>query len=80
MDLFCYSIFDRASQLFGEPFVCVNDNVAQRKFMAICQGAKIMAPDLQLYKLGSFNQQTGDIIMAKEFIAGGVVAPDKVGD
>lgn len=73
MKLKVYSIFDRAAQMYSEPFVAINDDVAKRKFNGLCVNAKIMAPDLQLYCLGSFNQFSGVIEPSIELIGSAVV-------
>lgn len=66
-----YSIFDRAAQMFAEPWVAVNDVVAIRKFFQSCEGmSQAVAPDLQLFALGEIDMNTGVISSSVEFIQG----------
>lgn len=43
---------------FNNPFLMVNDDVAKRAFIQNTKG-KPEAPDLQLFKLGTFDDETG---------------------
>lgn len=76
MEVFLYTIYDKCSGLYSEPFTSVNDDVAKRRFKQICVNSPTMAGDLQLYKLGEYNSSTGEILLAyplkPEFLEGGV--------
>lgn len=71
-----FVIYDKCSGIYSEPFTAVNTQVAQRRFKQICLSSSVVAPDLQLYKLGYFNSSTGDITLTDnlkpEFVEGGV--------
>lgn len=75
MVLEIYSIYDKCSGIYSEPFTSVNKEVASRRFKQICVGSPILAGDLQLYKLGLFDSSKGIIVASDkpEFIEGGVV-------
>lgn len=66
-----YAIKDSLSGSFGAPFIDVNDDCAKRTFgvkmrdSAICQ-------DLQLFKLGEFSIESGEILSFVEFLANGI--------
>lgn len=74
MILFC--IYDKCSGIYSEPFCAVNEEVAKRRFKQICLGSSVVAPDLQLYKVGLFYSDCGEIIPLDtgkpEFLEGGV--------
>lgn len=70
MIMFVYSIKDVVSGLFGNLVLLSNDQLAKRTFKGICEDSKI-AKDLQLYKIGSFNTETGEFVNKIEFIGGG---------
>lgn len=71
-----YSIFDKCSGIYSEPFCAINDDVAKRRFKQICLSSSVVAPDLQLYKLGEFESSTGELFLTKNlkpvFLEGGV--------
>lgn len=65
MNFGIYSIYDRVSGCYGEPYYSVNEGVAVRRFKYICDNADMVAPDCSLYKLGDFDNVTGDIVPIK---------------
>lgn len=71
-----FSIFDKCSGIYSEPFTAVNKDVASRRFKQICISSPVIASDLQLYRLGSFDSQLGIIsycpLGKPEFLEGGV--------
>ena len=62
MKLYQYSVYDKISRTYSEPFVAVNDQVAQRRFSAIKQSAPIVAPDLSLVRFGEFYTEETELI------------------
>ena len=72
MILQVYAMFDRMSQTYGEPFCAVNDNVAQRRFQYVCANSPMVAQDMQLFKLGTYNTDNGqlgaDIVFVANFV------------
>lgn len=68
MKLGIYSFFDRVSQSFGEPFVAVNDSVAQRRFQYTMKNAPMVAQDMQLFKLGYMDTEKGITEVGVEFL------------
>lgn len=73
---YMYSIYDRCAGVYGQPVFCHNDMVAKRDFTRFCQSeqAAFMSADLQLYKVGSFDSDTGEVVPCKpELVSSGVV-------
>lgn len=71
-----YTMRDRKSGIYGNPFLSHNDDTAKRDFDAFCglEQNKYISGDMELYALGSFDSETGIIEdYAPEFIKGGVV-------
>lgn len=69
-----YTMRDRKSNLFANPFVSHNDKTAVREFDYICNRPENahMAEDVELYSIGDFNVDTGEITAYKpEFIKNG---------
>lgn len=62
MIYFLYSIFDRVTAQYGEPFLSVNDATAQRKFNYLMSNAKMVANDCQLYKLAEYSSDSGELV------------------
>ena len=58
-----YTIFDRVTTQYGEPFLAVSDETATRKFNYLMSNAPMVAGDCQLYKLGEFDNTTGDLVV-----------------
>lgn len=61
---------DTISGFFSEPKPFYNKAMALRWFKGLCQESKI-SNDLQLFSLGSFNSETGEIVSEVQFIEGG---------
>lgn len=61
---------------FMQPFIQVNDDVAVREFKNIvnCGNSIVSAnyQDMELYCLGSYNQDNGEIVSNVDFIIKGV--------
>lgn len=70
MKMNIYSVKDVVSGDFGAISILPNDQLAQRNFNVLCQESKF-AKDLQLFRLGFFDNETGAIESKVEFISGG---------
>lgn len=68
MKLTIYSMFDRVSRSHGEPFVAVNDDIAKRRFNFIMSQSPMVAQDMQLFKLGEYDTETGAIVPHVDFV------------
>lgn len=66
-----FSVKDCCSSQFSEIKPFVNQGTAERWFKNLCAESKI-AQDLQLYYLGEYDIQTGEIKPCCTFICGGV--------
>lgn len=76
MKLNIYAIKDTVQQAFMNPFYLQNDQIAMRSFKNTIQSEtmnqiKMNAKDMQLYKLGEFEEETGLIISKIEFLVDG---------
>lgn len=70
-----YSVYDRAAGRFGNPFICLNDEMAQREFNCAFSAPEYqyLAKDLDLYYLGTFDDRTGEMVLEnKPVFLGGV--------
>lgn len=67
-----YSVKDVVSGQFTKLELFNNIDVAKRWYNGLLAESKI-AKDLQLYKLGEYNVETGEIIASVEFVQGGAV-------
>lgn len=56
-----YAYYDRVAMLFAAPYPAVNDGVAIRFFKSFCQDPQVHGVDLDLYRLGVLDQNTGEI-------------------
>lgn len=56
-----YSVFDRVSGIFGEPFYMLKDELAIRRFNYVMQNSQMVALDCDLYKLGTYDCEHGII-------------------
>lgn len=70
MKLNIYSVKDVVSGDFSSLSTLPNDQLARRNFNVLCNESKF-SKDLQLFKLGSFDNETGVIDSNVEFICGG---------
>lgn len=71
-----YTMRDRLSGTYGSPFTSVNDASAKRDFNAFCKlpQNQYLSGDMELYKLGEFESDTGEIISYKpEYIMRGEI-------
>lgn len=71
-DMKIYAIKDAKAALFGNLFLCVNDAVAQRQFQEQFKDSYIKE-DLQLYCLGGYDTETGEISYEQKFIANYII-------
>lgn len=65
-----YSIKDVVTGNFSDIQCFVNRDQAIRYFKGLCAESKIKT-DLQLFELGEYDIQTGEIVSKVEFIIGG---------
>lgn len=63
-----YAIKDQVTGLFGQPFLEQNKGAAVRRFEYVCSKAEMIAADSQLFFLGTFNQETGEIVYKQQFL------------
>lgn len=65
-----YCVRDVKAGNYWPPIAHVNDEVAKREFGMLCHTPDVayLANDLQLYKVGTFNDQTASIDVCNEFI------------
>lgn len=56
-----FSIFDRVSKLYSEPFLAPSIAVAVRRFNYLMSQTPMVSGDCQLYSLGSFDTETGSL-------------------
>lgn len=68
-NLYCY--YDRVAGLYSAPIPAVNDATALRSFVDNQRGNP-SATDMDIYRVGSFNIQSGDFcaLDRPEFVAG----------
>lgn len=59
MDMFIFTIYDRVSGVYSEPFLAVNQGVAVRRFNFLMQNSAMVKDDCQLYCIGVFNTLSG---------------------
>lgn len=63
---YLYSVYDKRSGMFSDPFVAVTDQVALRDFQKSCSinGSPLndFAEDYSLVRLGSFGLESGFIV------------------
>lgn len=69
-----YSVYDRIAESYGPLTHFVNDKVAIRTFREACQtvdGYKQHATDLEIHRIGNFNEISGTFEMEKEILEKG---------
>lgn len=75
MKIKIYAVKDIVQGNYMQPFYMYNDEVAKRSFAQAINDEKAswnkIALDLQLYRLGEFNDETGDIKVDFEYLAKG---------
>ena len=59
MQYLVFSIRDRVTGLYSEPFYSVNKQSALRHFNYIMSNANMVSADCELYQVGSFNNESG---------------------
>lgn len=59
--LFVFGIRDTVAGSFGEPFICAKVELATRRFDYIMSNSQMVAKDCQLWKLGTYDIETGII-------------------
>lgn len=67
-----YSCYDK-NVGYGLPFSCANDQIALKSFEYYCltdEEGKIKAKDLTLYKVGTWNRETGEYKNNKQKVIG----------
>ena len=72
-----FSIKDCVAGTFGAFMLFNNTAVAERWFDSICRDSKDVAKDLQLFKLGYTNLETGDITSCVTFVKSGVITDEQ---
>lgn len=58
-----YAIYDRVSGAYGAPQLMVNEGTARRWFNYTMQNSGMIAADCALYRLGSYDTDTGFIVV-----------------
>lgn len=71
MNYIVCSIFDKVTGLYGDLKLFTNVSSAIRWFKGF-ENEKVFT-DLQLFKLGTFNVESGDFSLEKEFLLNGYV-------
>lgn len=76
MKLNIYAVKDTIQGAFMNPFYLQNDQVAMRSFKNTIESEqmntiKMNAKDMQLYKLGEFEEETGEIKSEVKFLVNG---------
>lgn len=69
-----YAVYDRLAESYGTLNEMINDNVAIRAFREACtnvDGYKHHARDLELHRIGHFNEETGSFKENKEILEKG---------
>lgn len=72
MEFQIYTVRDICAGTFTKLEIMTNEAVARRWFRAICAESKFPA-DLELFRLGTYDSQTGVINSNVEFIEGGAI-------
>lgn len=68
MKLGMYSFFDRKARTYGEPFLAARKEVAVRRFQYVIGQSPMVKADMELYVLGEFESDTGEIVPGVDFI------------
>lgn len=69
-----YSVYDRLAETYGPLNEMINDNVAVRSFKEACKnvdGFKQHPEDLEIHRIGYFNEDTGTFTEEKEILEKG---------
>lgn len=69
MELECFTVWDAKAKAYIQPFWAMNEQVAQRMFATAVNDPQhdfnIHAEDYSLFKLGAFDQVTGEMIISE---------------
>lgn len=71
MKFLIFCIYDKVASSFGEPKFFINEGLAARYFMSMCnqtEEIKTIASDLDVYQLGSFDSSTGNLESDNKFL------------
>lgn len=63
-----YCIKDTLAGSYGEPFCAQTPALAQRRFQYLADNSPMVCTDLQLYKIGEYDTDTGEIMPCVEFV------------
>lgn len=63
-----YTIYDSVAGQYGEPWTAPHKGVALRRFNYLMKNAEMVSSDCKLYKLATYNIETGEISPALEFV------------
>lgn len=69
-----YSVYDRLAELYGSLTAMTNDKVAVRTFRESCNqvdGFKQHPKDMELHRIGWFDDESGTFSMDKEILEKG---------
>jgi len=67
--MYMYSVRDKAAEQFGPIFEAINDAVAVRQFKILLAKVDVrFKEEYMLYKIGSFDKETGNIENELTFI------------
>lgn len=66
--MFLYSIFDKVQGQYSAPVLANNDGVAIRWYVNMVNKGEFDATDFQLYKVASFDIDTGYVVPMFDFI------------
>lgn len=75
-----YAIYDRVAEMYGPLNEMPNDNVAKRSFLEACKmadGYKQHPQDMEIHRIGSFEDITGTFTPDKEIIEKGAFNEEK---
>jgi len=71
-----YSLFDRKMQKYGMPYNAPNDEIAKRMLIStINAGGTTISEfpeDFSLYKIGKYNDDTGELTTEVKFLANAI--------
>lgn len=57
-----YTVHDKVMGSYMAPFIMINEEAAKREFKIMCTRKPEIAEDLTLWKLGTFEDETGTIV------------------
>lgn len=71
-----YSVFDDVAKSFGQPFPESSDATAARGFHYACKNENsflfVSPQDFSLWRVGEFNEKTGEFTSYKEKVVDGI--------